>query len=108
MVSIRSKSSIGVSCNRPPLAYPPTRLTTARSGASGSPAATSATRAASCGSVRSATIRTGASPSGPSTGSGRRRLGATTRHPAAEKAALTALPSPPVAPVTNTLRFAMT
>ena len=102
-MSIRSNSSTGVSCTNPALAYPPTRLTTARSGAAGSPAAASTACAAPAGSPRSATTRT--SPAAGSDPGRAFRSGTTTRQPASTNAVTTAPPSPPNPPVTKTLRY---
>src|SRR5829696_3430215 len=98
-MSRRSKSCHGASATRSPAANPPTRLTTAPSGASGSAVAARTARATSSGSVRSA--GTSSSPSR----SGWTAHGTTTRQPAAMKASTTATPSPPVPPVISAVRI---
>ena len=69
--SCASKSSTGVSCTRPPVAKPPTRLTTARSGASSSPAASAGDGAAESASDRSAGSSTSRSCAGHAVALGR-------------------------------------
>src|SRR3954468_22360210 len=95
-----SNSSIGVSCTRPPIANPPTRLTTARSP---SPAVAT-TFAADAGAVRSACTSSSRSCSSTRASSRSANHGTTTRQPSSSSLRVTAAPRPPVPPVTIAVR----
>jgi hypothetical protein len=99
----RSNSAAGVSWTRPPMANPPTRLTTARSGTSGRLAACWTAAAAEAGSSRSARTVSSRSPAGRRSSSRSVIQGTTTRQPASRNPAVTALPRPPEPPVTSTV-----
>src|SRR3954451_1303725 len=95
-----SKSSIGVSWTRSPIAKPPTRFASARSP---SPAVVT-TFAAEAESVRSACTSSRRSCSGTRSSSRSSNHGTTTRHPWPSMVRVTADPRPPVPPVTIAVR----
>src|ERR1044071_6528774 len=87
------------------MAKPPTRLTAARSGRSGSAVAAMVTqRATESGSARSASTSTRPSRGGSRSSSLGLNQGTTTRQPASSSVVVTPVPRPPVPPVTSAVR----